>query len=136
MRFPNSRYYWLVTGQRSDRRLAALNVGISPEKLPRLDFDRYVQSVRRRLQDDGWIPGHFVWKSQPDIQLHSGATSSGEGRYWKCGGTLLILEPKRMDDQQSGENTGVAGEFVLYLDLRPLSQEPALVFDPTLKIDR
>jgi hypothetical protein len=136
MRFPKSRYYWLVTGQHGDPHLAAVNIGVSPEKLPRLDFDRYVQSVRRRLKDDGWIPGHFVWKSAEDIQLHSGATSTGDGRYWKRGGTLLILEQKRMDDEQNGEDKATAGEFILYLDLRPLSAEPTLVFHPNLKIDK
>lgn len=136
IRFPKSRYYWLITGQHGDPRLAALNIGVSPQKLTRLDFDRYVESVRHRLKAAGWIPGHFVWKTAEDIQLHSGATSTGDGRYWKRGGTLLILEQKRMDDAQSGENTTTAGQFILYLDLRQLSAEPTLVFDPNLKIER
>jgi hypothetical protein len=135
MRFPKSRYYWLITTGHGDERLAALNVGVSPTKLPRLDFDNYVRSVRRKLKDAGWIPGHFVWKSAEDIQLHSGSATSGDGRYWKRGNTLIILEQKRMDDEQNGENPVTAGEFILYLDLRPLSAEPTLVFDPNLKID-
>lgn len=136
MRFPQSRYYWLVTAGRGDQRLAALNIGVSPNKLPRLDFDNYVRSVRRKLKDAGWIPGHFVWKKAEDIQLHSGSSTTGDGRYWKRGNTLLILEQKRMDDQQNGEDPVTAGEFILYLDLRPLNAEPTLVFDPAIKIDK
>lgn len=136
IRFPKSRYYWLITAGHGDQRLAALNIGVSTNKLPRLDFDNYVRSIRRKLKDAGWIPGHFLWKSAEDIQLHSGSATTGDGRYWKRGGTLLILEQKRMDDQQNAEDPVTAGEFILYLDLRPLSAEPTLVFDPTINIDQ
>jgi hypothetical protein len=45
LRFPKSRYYWLVTGRNGDPRLAALNIGITPEKLPRPGLDTFKQQL-------------------------------------------------------------------------------------------
>ena len=132
LRFPKSRYYWLVTGRNGDSRLAALNIGITPEKLPRPDLDRFQQQLQRRLKDDGWVPGHFVWKPKKQTETGPEMTTSGDGRYWKKGATVLILEEKRMDDEQPGEDRSTAGQFILYVDLRPLSTEPDLVFDPSI----
>jgi len=132
LRFPKSRYYWLVTGRDGDPRLAALNIGITPEKLPRQGLDTFKQQLQQRLKDDGWIPGHFVWKPKKQVENGPGITISGDGRYWKKGVTVLILEEKRMDDEQPGEDRATAGQFILYIDLRPLSTEPDLVFDPSI----
>ena len=95
LRFPKSRYYWLVTGRNGDPRLAALNIGIMPEKLPRPGLNMFKQQLQQRLKDDGWIPGHFVWNSKKQVEMNHGVTTSGEGRYWKKGVTVLILEEKR-----------------------------------------
>ena len=84
------------------------------------------------MKDDGWIPGHFVWDSTKQIEINHGVTTSGDGRYWKKGVTVLILEEKRMDEGQPGEVRATAGQFILYVDLRPLSTEPDLVFDPRI----
>ncbi len=132
LRFPKSRYYWLVTGRNGDARLAALNIGITPEKLPRQGLDTFKQQLQQRLKDDGWIPGHFVWNSKKQVENNHGVTTSGDGRYWKKGVTVLILEEKRMDNEQPGEDSTTAGQFILYVDLRPLSTEPDLVFDPSI----
>jgi hypothetical protein len=132
MRFPKSRYYWMITGDGGDPQLAALNIGLTPEKLPRHEFDDFKHQVRQRLKDDGWVPGHFVWNSKQEVESNHGVTTSGDGRYWKRGDTLLILEEKRMDDEQPGEDAATAGEFILYLDLRHLSSERKLVFDPAI----
>jgi hypothetical protein len=132
MRFAKSRYYWMITGDGGDPKLSALNIGITPEKLPRHEFDDFKRQVRQRLKDDGWVPGHFVWKSKTDVEINHGVTTTGDGRYWKRGDTLLILEEKRMDDEKPGEDAGTAGEFILYLDLRHLSSERKLVFDPSI----
>lgn len=126
----------MITGKTGDPQLESLNIGITPEKLPRMQFDEYKRQVQHQLKNDGWIPGHFVWRSPQDIHLHSGATSSGDGRYWKRGDTLIILEEKRMDDEQAGEDPKAAGEFILYLDLRRLNSEPQLVFDPSIQIGK
>ena len=37
-----------------------------------------------------------------------------------------------MDEEQPGEDRATAGQFILYVDLRPLSTEPDLVFDPSI----
>jgi hypothetical protein len=135
IRFPRSRYYWMITGKTGNPQLEALNVGITPEKLSRTEFNEYKRHVQQQLKDDGWVPGHFVWHSPEDMQLRSGATSSGDGRYWKRGDTLVILEEKRMDDERPGEDPKTAGQYILYLDLRRLNSEPQLVFDPSIQID-
>jgi hypothetical protein len=132
MRFPKSRYYWMITGKDGDRQLDSLNIGITPEKMPRHQFDEFKRQVRQRLKADGWVPGHFVWNSKRDVEINHGVTTTGDGRYWKRATTLLILEEKRMDDEQPGEDPETAGQFILYIDLRRANSEPKLVFDPTI----
>ncbi len=59
-----------------------------------------------------------------------------EGDQVDVGDTLVILEEKRMDDEQPGEDLKTAGQFILYLDLRRLNSEPQLVFDPSIQIGK
>jgi hypothetical protein len=43
---------------------------------------------------------------------------------------LLILETNRMDEEQRDAPHG-SGEFIFYLDLRPKSDNPELVYEPS-----
>jgi len=52
----------------------------------------------------------------------------GDGRYWAKENTLLIFETNPMDEEKRGEPPG-SGEYILYIDLRPKSDEPKLVYE-------
>jgi hypothetical protein len=127
IRFPQSRYYWMTTAKHHPH-LNALNIGITPEKLPRSELNAFRRRMRQALKDDGWMPGHFVYTKEEDIHLVGGRTI-GDGRYWLKHDTLLIFEENRMDDQKPGEDRATAGQWILYIDLRPRDHEPRLVFE-------
>jgi len=129
VRFPQARYYWIETGK-GDPHITVLNVGISPKKLPKAEFDTFQHSVQERLLNDGWMPGHFLAQSEETVRLWGGKHTTGDGRYWAKGGTLIILEVRRMDEERRDEPPG-SGEFILNLYLRPRSHEKDLVFEPS-----
>ena len=52
-----------------------------------------------------------------DIALHGGKTSAGEGYYWLKGEALIHLEPKRVDDEQRGEDPRTAGKWMLAVSI-------------------
>jgi len=125
--FPQSRYYWLRTGK-GDPHITELNIGISPRKVPLPELQAFQRRVQEQLLTDGWMPGHYIAKSEETIQLWGGKRTSGDGRYWTKGNTLLIFETNRMDEEKRDEPPG-SGEFILYLDLRPRDHDPDLVFE-------
>jgi hypothetical protein len=125
--FPRSRYYWLEAGTPGDPHLTVLNIGITPEKLSQPALAAFHQRLQSELAADGWLPGHFVAKSEKTRQLWGGKNTTGHGRYWARGNTLLIFETKRMDEEIRGEPPG-SGEFILTLAIRPRAHEPELVF--------
>src|SRR5262249_15051969 len=128
VRFPQSRYYWLETGKKSDPRIIVLNIGITPRKMPAPELEAFRRGRQEQLLADGWMPGHYLAKSEETVRLWGGKRTSGDGRYWAHGNTLLILETNRMDEENRGAPPG-SGEFILYIHLRPKSGEPELVFE-------
>jgi hypothetical protein len=116
-RFPESRYFFLVTRKRDDPRLESMNIGISPEALPRAEFDEFRRRVQERFRADGWASGRFVYRTAEEQRLHGGVTSSGEGSFWLKGETVVTFEPKRVDDAKSGEDPKTAGKWILALSL-------------------
>ena len=76
------------------------------------------------------MPGHFLARSEETVRMWSGSRTSGDGRYWAKGTTVIIFETSRMDEEKRDEPPG-SGEFILNLFLRPKSSEPELVFDPS-----
>jgi len=129
VRFPNCRYYWLQTPAR-DPHINVLNIGITPRKMPKAELDAFEYAAQERLFADGWIPGHYLAESAETIRMWSGARTAGDGRYWKKGGTLLIFERARMDEEKRGEPAG-SGEFIVDIHLRPKDFDPKLVFEPS-----
>jgi hypothetical protein len=128
MHFPESRYYWLATRKNDPPHLAEINIGITPRKMPKPDLEAFQRRLQEQLLADGWMPGHYLAKSEETVTLWGGSHTSGDGRYWLRGNTLLILETNRMDEQKRDEPPG-SGEFILYLDLRPKRDEPDLVYE-------
>jgi len=126
--FPDSRYYWLATRKEDSEHITEINIGITPRKLLKPDLDAFQRRLQEQLLADGWMPGHFLAKSESTITLWGGRHTAGDGRYWLRGNTLLIFETNRMDERKSDEPAG-SGEFILYLDLRPKNQEPELVYE-------
>jgi len=57
------------------------------------------------------MPGHYVAKNEETARLWGGEHTTGDGRYWMRGNTLLIFETKRMDEEKHDEPTG-SGEFI------------------------
>ena len=116
-RFPDARYYFMVTRTHDDPRLESMNIGISPEALPRAEFDEFRRRVQEHFRADGWASGRFVYRTPEEQRLHGGVTSSGEGNYGLKGETVVSFEPKRVDDAQRGEDPRTAGKWILAVSL-------------------
>ncbi len=127
VRFPQSRYYWLETGK-GDTHITVLNIGITPRKMPKPDLEVFQHKLQEQLFADGWMPGHHLAKNEETVRMWSGHRTTGDGRYWAKGNTLLIFETNRMDEEKRGEPPG-SGEYILYIHLRPKSGEPELVYE-------
>jgi hypothetical protein len=125
MAFPGARYFFLVTRKKGDQHLESMNVGVSAEALPRGEFDAFRRRIQEQFQSDGWAAGRFVYRTEQERQLHGGMTSSGEGSYWLKGDTLVSFEPKRVDDEQRGEDPGTAGKWILALSLWDRATSPS-----------
>jgi len=135
--FPQSRYYWIETGKKNDPKIVSLNIGITPNKMPMPQLKEFQHRLQSELSNDGWIPGHYVAESEETVRMWGGKRTTGDGRYWLRGDTVLIFETNRMDEQKRDEPPE-SGEFILYLDLRPKkdqistrANEPKLVFEPS-----
>lgn len=128
MQFPQSRYYWLRSRKEDPRRIAEINIGITPQKMPKPDLLAFQDRVREQLVKDGWVPGHYIADSEKTITLWAGKRTTGEGRYWLRRNTVLILETNRVDEEVKDEAPG-SGAFILYIDMRPKGDDKDLVFE-------
>jgi|SRR5690348_1899371 hypothetical protein len=127
VRFAQSRYYWMET-PKNDRHISTLNIGISPRKMPIPELDVFQHNLQQALFNEGWMPGHYVAQSEETVRLWSGKRTTGDGRYWARGETLLIFERNRMDERKYDEPPG-SGEYIVYLHIMPKSRERRLVFE-------
>ena len=116
-RFERCRYYFIVTRPKGDVHVRSINVGVSPRALPRAEHDEAMRRTQERLRADGWASGRYVYRKPEQIALHGGKTSAGEGYYWLKGEALIHLEPKRVDDEQRGEDPRTAGKWILAVSL-------------------
>ncbi len=128
-RFPRCRYYFIVTGNHGDPKIASMSIGISTEKVSRAELMAANRRVQDQLARDGWRTGRFVYATEELQQLHGGATESPRGFYWVKGDSLLRLESKRMDEERPGEDPETAGEWIQFVELAAPSSEPDLRFD-------
>jgi hypothetical protein len=126
--FPLSRYYWLVTRKHNPQHIEEINIGISPRKMPMPELHKFQRKLQEQLDADGWMPGHYIAKSEETVRLWSGHRTTGDGRFWARNNTLLIFETNRMDEEKRDEPPG-SGEYILYIDLRPKSDHDDLVFE-------
>ena len=117
MRFPEARYFFMTTRRGDDLRIESMNIGVSPEALERVAFDELRRRTQERFRADGWASGRFVYRTEAQRALHGGLTSSGEGSYWLKGAALVAFEPKRVDDEQRGEDPRTAGRWILALSI-------------------
>ena len=60
--------------------------------------------------------------------MWSGKRTTGDGRYWSRGDTLLIFERNRMDERKYDEPPG-SGQYIIYLYMRPKGGDRDLVFE-------
>ena len=79
MHFPDSRYYWLATPV-NDTHIHELNIGITPRKMPNADLDAFEHRLQTELSADGWVPGHYLAKSEETVTPWGGKRTTGEGR--------------------------------------------------------
>jgi len=124
-RFEHCRYYFVTTRPRGDRRVESMNVGVSPRARTRAELDEEIARARARLGADGWAPGRYVYRTPQQIALHGGKTSSQDGFYWLKGEALLHLEPRRVDDEQRGEDPATAGRWMLAVHIGDRSRSSA-----------
>jgi hypothetical protein len=126
--FPLSRYYWLVTRTHDPEHIEEINVGITPRKMPMTELQKFQRKLQQQLDADGWMPGHYIAKSEEVERLWGGKKTTGDGRFWARNNTLLIFETNRMDEEKRDEPPG-SGEYILYIDLRPKRDHDDLVFE-------
>jgi hypothetical protein len=88
---------------KNDPRISVLNVGITPRKMPNRELEAFRRATPEQLSADGWMPGHYLADSEETVRLWAGQRTSGDGRYWLKGGTLLSMETKRMDEEKRDE---------------------------------
>ncbi len=119
IRFERCRYYWIQTGEHGDPHIESIDVGVSTTKVTRAQLVEANRSVQERLARDGWQAGRYVFRTPEQQALHGGATSSGQGAFWRKGGTLLRVVGKRMDDEAPGEDPETAGEWIQTVELGP-----------------
>ncbi len=133
-RFDGCRYYFMDTRPRGDTHVRSVNVGVSPHARTRAELEEEMRRTRERLRADGWALGRFVYRAPEDQRLHGGKTSEGEGFYWLKGETVLHLEPKRVDDEQRGQDPKTAGRWMLAITLWERESSPSyhrLEFTPS-----
>lgn len=128
--FPQCRYHWLVCRKSDPERLAEINIGISPQKMAKPALEAFQRHWQELLSAEGWTPGHYIAKNEEVVRWWGGKKTTGDGRFWLRGNTVLIFETNRMDEWKSDEPPG-SGEFILYLDLRPKGDDKDLVFEPS-----
>ena len=129
VKFPNSRYYWIGT-KPHDRHIVDMNIGVNPEKLPLAEIEAFEQAAHLQLHNDGWMPGHYVARSEQTVHLWGGKRTSGDGRYWLKNDTVISFERKRMDDEVRDEPPG-SGVFIDNLHFAPKSDDREVVFEPS-----
>jgi hypothetical protein len=129
VRFPGSRYYWLATPPH-DPHLTDINIGISPRKMAKPELDAFQHAAQAQLLAAGWMPGHYVAKSEETVRLWGGKRTTEDGRYWLRANTLLSFERKRMDEEKRDEPPG-AGEYIVDIHLEPKGRNRDLVFEPS-----
>ncbi len=113
----NCRYYFVSTLSKDPSRIEALSIGTSPSKLPKAALATADAVLGRQLLTDGWRPGHETYETAENQQLHEGATTGPEGRYWLKNGIILHVDSRRMDDPAAGEDPASAGEWIQFVDL-------------------
>lgn len=127
VRFPQSRYYWIET-PRNDARISSMNIGITPRKMPKPQLEAFQRAAQEQLFAANWMPGHYVADSEETVRMWGGKRTTGDGRYWLRGTTVLIFETKRMDEEHRDEPPG-SGEYIIDIVLRPKESEQKLVFE-------
>jgi hypothetical protein len=115
--FPGARYYYMTTYSTDAKRIEAVNVGISPDKMTRAGVDSADDALRARLANDGWLTGHEVYRTEESRTLHGGLSEGPEGHHWLKDGIVLDIRRKRMDDAKAGEDLATAGEWIQYIEL-------------------
>ncbi len=94
--FHRCRYYYITTSSNDPARIAAINVGISSEKMDRTHLLAEDRDLSRRFAADHWVA----------VSSHS----------WTRGRMLLALRSRRLD-AVPGEAPN-AGEWIQYVELR------------------
>lgn len=92
-------------------------MGVSPHAMTREEHDEERRRTRERLRDDGWRPGRFVYRTPEQPARRGGKASEADETYRLKGEALLHLEPKRVDDEQRGEDPRTAGRWMLAVSL-------------------
>jgi hypothetical protein len=129
VRFPLSRYFWLRTNAK-DARLADINIGVNPEKLPLPEIEAFERAAHLQLHNNGWMPGQYVAYSEETIHMWGGKRTTGDGRFWLKNDTVISFERKRMDDEVRDEPPGSC-LFIVDLHFWPKSEHTEVVFEPS-----
>ncbi len=97
MTFPRCRYYYITTYAGPPARIAAINVGISAEKLGHAALVAANREVQARLVAAGWHRSAGLWARS---------------------GIVLDLRSRRLDEPSAGKARANGGEWIAYVELR------------------
>ncbi len=124
MLFRNCRYYFVSPYTHQPDRIEAVNVGLSPHIVSRVELERADAALRAQLAADGWLAGHEEYRDEEDRTLHGGASHGPEGHLWLKNDLVLALDSRRMDDAVAGEDTRTAGKWIQFISLRSRADYP------------
>lgn len=126
MLFRNCRYFFVSPYTHQPDRIEAVNVGLSPHTISRLELEQADAALRTKLAVDGWLTGHEEYRDEEDRTLHGGAARGPEGRLWLKHDLVLSLDSRRMDDSTPGENANTAGKWIQFIGLWQRADYPSI----------
>lgn len=126
MRFANCRYYFMSSFSDDPARIEGMSIGTSPAATTFGDIEKENAALRTRLDADGWLAGHEVYRSEEDQMLHGGAKEGLAGVTWLKNGVVLDIRSKRMDDPAPGEDARTGGKWIQYVELWSQRTSPGI----------
>jgi len=107
--------YWITTTK--DAMVDSITIYVSAHKLSRADIEREDRDIRQNLIADGWALGHLTGE---EVQPLGDRSRS----FWRRNGLLLLLDTRRTDDPQPGENPATAGRWLQDITISNYASDP------------
>ncbi len=107
--------YWITTTKEGI--VDSITIYLSAHKLSRAEIEREDRDIRQHLIADGWALGHLTGE---EVQPLGDRSRS----FWHRNGLLLLLDTRRTDDPQPGENPAAAGQWLQDITISNYASDP------------